>query len=367
MLIGIDGNEANVKDRVGSGQFAFEVIHHLAIIDKKNSYIIYLKEKPLSDLPREDKRLKYQVFGPKKLWTQFALPLRLFLGEKVDVFFSPSHYAPRFSSVPRVITVFDLSFVFFPELFRKSDLYQLEAWTHYSVSKAKAVITISKSSKKDIQRHYNIPTSKIFVCYPGYDKKLFRPVLDQKLIKSVKKKYKIEGDYLFFLGTIQPRKNLIRLLDAVKGLKNIKLVISGKKGWLYEEFFQKVGTMGDRVIVTDYAEEKDLPALFSAAKAFVLPSLYEGFGIPVLEAMACGCPVVVSDVSSLPEVVSDAGILIDPNSTKSIKEGIEEVLNDSDLARDLSQKGIVQSQKYSWEKCAEDILAVLKSVAKSYS
>lgn len=364
MIIGIDGNEANIKNRVGSGQFAFEVIRSLLIIDKKNSYKIYLKERPLDDLPKENDRLNYLVFGPKRFWTQLALPARLFFGEKPDVFFSPSHYAPRLSPCPRVVTVFDLSFIFFPELFLKSDLYQLESWTHYSVTKASAIITISNASKKDIQRHYNISQEKIFVAHPGYDKKLFKPVKDKNLIERIKKKYRIEGDYIFFLGTIQPRKNLVRLLEAVKDLRDIKLVIAGKKGWLYDEFFKKVEDMESKVIVTDYVEEKDLPALFSGAKAFVLPSLYEGFGIPVLEAMACGCPVVISQTSSLPEVGGDAAIYVNPNSVDSITDGILKVLHfDESNHRSIVEKSIKQAHNFSWEKCARVILEVLARVS----
>lgn len=361
MVIGIDGNEANVKNRVGSGQFAFEVIRNLVQVDKENSYRVYLKEEPLADLPKEGGNLKYLVFGPKKLWTQIALPARLFLGRRPDVFFSPSHYSPRFSSCPRVVTVFDLSFIFFPELFRKSDLYQLENWTNYSVSKATAVITISESSKKDIVEHYNILPKKVSVCYPGYEKSSFRKQ-NREAIEAIRKKYKIKGEYLFYLGTIQPRKNLIRLLDAIQNL-DIKLVVSGKKGWLYDDFFEKAQRMGDRVIITDYTPDEDLPALLSGAKAFVLPSLYEGFGIPVLEAMACGCPVVVSRVSSLPEVVGGAGILVNPNSVSDIKKGIEKVLRNETLANDLSQKGLVQAQKFSWEACAKNALSILEKVA----
>ena len=230
------------------------------------------------------------------------------------------------------------------------------------MSKAQAIITISESSKKDIVRHYNISSKKVFVCHPGYDKSLFKPQSKEK-IEAVKKKYNIVGDYIFYLGTIQPRKNLIRLLDVVKNLKNIKLVISGKKGWLSDKFFEKVQEMKNKVIITDYAEEKDLPALFSGAKAFVLPSLYEGFGIPVIEAMACGCPAIVSNVSSLPEVVGEAGVLVNPNSTESIKEGIEKVINNNEYAQELSQKGRQRSQKFSWEKCAGGVLEVFESIS----
>lgn len=361
MRIGVDGNEANVKYRVGAGQYAFEILKRLYSLDQKNQYLIYLKDNPLSDFPKERENWRYLFFGAKKLWTQISLPVKLFFGPKLDLFFTPTHYAPRFSPVPRVITIFDLSYLYFPELFRKSDLYQLKNWTAYSVAKAKVIITISEFTKKEIVKNYGFPKDKIFVCYPGFDRSQFRSQGKDR-VEKVKIKYGISGDYLFYLGTIQPRKNLIRLLEAVKGLKEIKLVIAGKKGWLYDEFFQKVAEMKDRVIVTDFVPDEDLPALFSGAKAFVLPSLYEGFGIPVIEAMACGCPVVVSNVSSLPEVVDDAGVLVNPNSIESIKEGIDKVLKGENFAQELSQKGLKTAQKFSWEKCAKEVLKVLESV-----
>jgi len=362
MIIGVDGNEANIEKRVGSGQYAYELISHLLKSDHKNTYYIYLKEKPLEGFPR-NKNSKFLIFGPKKFWTQFALPLKLFSGPRPDVFFAPSHYGPRFSSVPIVITIFDLSYIHFPKLFRRLDLYQLQHWTEYSVKKAKAILTISQASKEDIIKHYKVDPKKVFVTYPGYDDKLFKPVNDQKAIGKVKEKYKIAGDYIFFLGTIQPRKNLIRLLEAVEGIKNIKVVISGKKGWLYDDFFKKIEDpkVRDKIIVTDYVQDEDLPVLFSGARTFILPSLWEGFGIPVLEAMACGCPVVVSDKSSLSEVVEEAGVLINPEDVQSITDGIQKVLTNNKFAQVLSRRGLIRAKEFSWRRCAYQTLSIIKS------
>lgn len=376
MLIGIDGNEANVAKRVGSGQYGFELLWHLNKLAKNDTFFVYLKNPPLSDLPPSSSHWSYRVFGPKKIWTQFALPLNLYFKKpRPDVFFTPTHYAPRFCPVPQVVTIFDLSYIHYPELFRKQDLYQLQNWSTYSIKKAKVILTISQSSKEDIINHYKVDSKKVVVTYPGYDKGLFKPVKDERQITQVKKKFSIKGDYIFFLGTIQPRKNLIKLLEAVGQLinnsafsvKNFQLVIAGKKGWLYDEFFQKLDDpkLKNRVIVTDYVSDQDLPALFSGAKAFVLPSLWEGFGIPVVEAMACGCPVVVSKVSSLPEVVSEAGVLVDPMLTESIKEGIEKVIGNNTFAQDLAQKGLKRAQKFSWEKCAKETLQILQTTASA--
>jgi hypothetical protein len=164
MIIGIDGNEANIKNRVGSGVYAFEIIKNLYQVDQKNIYKIYLKQKPIDDLPSEKTNWQYLNFGLKKLWTQFALPLKLLADRpKPDVFFTPGHYAPRFSNIPQVITIFDLSFIRFPQMFQKKDLYQLTNWTKYSVYKSNAIITISNFSKKEIVDYYQIDPQKVHV------------------------------------------------------------------------------------------------------------------------------------------------------------------------------------------------------------
>lgn len=386
MKIGLDGNEANIQNRVGSGKYAYELIWQLANLanysssersesrssDKQSSrqartitnFVVYLKQKPLGDLPPASKNFKYKVFGPKFLWTQFALPLHLTFGKRPDLFFSMSHYGPRFSPVPYVITIFDLSYLHYPELFKKDDLYQLTNWTKYSIKGAKHIFAISKSTKDDIVKNYGVDPNKVAVTYIGYDQKLFK--LQQKdKVEKVKGVYKISGDYIIFVGTLQPRKNLERLIESFSQLTHhLQLVIVGKKGWLYDSIFQKVKDLDleKRVIFTDYVPGVNLPALISGAKAYVLPSLWEGFGIPVIEAQACGIPVVISNVSSLPEVVGDSGILIDPEKTDSIANGIKKSL-DVKTRTDLVKKGLENVKRFSWEKCAKETLKVLEKVA----
>jgi len=386
MKIGLDGNEANTENRVGSGKYAYELIWQFANLakysssersesrssNKKNSrqartitsFVVYLKQKPLSELPKESKNFKYKVFGPKFMWTQFALPIHLTFGKKPDVFFSMSHYGPRFSPVPYVITIFDLSYLHYPELFNKGDLYQLTNWTKYSIKGAKHILAISKSTKDDIVKNYGVDPKKITVIYIGYDKKLFKHQSEEK-IQSVKKIYKISGDYIIFVGTLQPRKNLERLIEAFSQLSyHLQLVIVGKKGWLYHSIFKKVKDLDieEKVIFTDYVPDSDLPSLICGAKAYVLPSLWEGFGIPVIEAQACGVPVVVSNVSSLPEIVADSGILVDPEKTDSIANGIKKSL-DAKTRTDLVKRGFENIKRFSWEKCVGETLEVLEKVA----
>lgn len=373
MRIGIDGNEANISDRVGSGMYAFQLLKHLYELDTWNEYTVYLKSKPVFDMPVERIGWKYKVIGPEKLWTQFALPIQLLLDSAhLDIFFSPGHYAPRFSLIPTVVSVLDLAYMKFPETFKKSDLMQLKSWTKYSVKNANHVITISESSKKDIVNFYRVSPEKVTVTYIGYDTETFHPVTDQTQIDAVLNKYGFKQPYLLYLGTLQPRKNIVRLIQAFKDLISqekysdlgLKLVIVGKKGWLYQEILEEAKKLNiaDIVIFTGYVSDDEKPALLSGAIAYCLPSLYEGFGIPVLEAMACGTPVVVSQISSLPEVVGEYGVLVDPYNVKSISGGLKLLVKDTALREQMRQNGLRWVQQFDWMNTAKMTLGVLERV-----
>lgn len=388
MQIGIDGNEANVKNRVGTGEYALELLGQFAK-NKSHHFSIYLKEDPIGDLPKETANFKYQVIGPKNFWTQFALPISLTFGKKPDVFFSMAHYGPRFSSVPYVVTIHDLSYLHFPQLFKKNDLYQLTNWSKYSILNSAHVIAPSNSTKDDILKNYHVKSSKVTVTYEGYDKNRFKPQPKAK-ITQVLKKYKIAGDYLIFVGTLQPRKNIERLIEAFASIahssqfivnssnnsvnrerstQNFQLVIVGKLGWLYGSIFAKVKALGitKNVVFTDFVPDADIPGLISGAKVYINPSLWEGFGIPVIEAQACGVPVVASNTSSLPEIVGDSAIQVDPESVQSIAKGIEKVLTSEKTSSDLVKKGLVNAKRFSWQECAQKTLAVLEKTAQKSS
>jgi len=372
MLIGIDANEANVKNRVGIGQFAFNVIKGLEEIDKKNSYILYLKEPPLSDLPKEREGWRYRVFGPGKAWTQIALPFRLFTQkEKLDVFYSPSHYSPRFSPFPTVISIMDLGHHHFPEQFAKKDLYQLTRWEKYSVRNSRRIVTISEFSKSEIIKIYHYPENRITVAYPGYDQ--FKIESEKFKVDEIKKKYGVKDKYLLYLGTLKPNKNIegivaaFGLLTKTSPSAPITLVIAGKKGWLYETIFEKVKKLGleDKVIFTGFLDEKEKPYLIAGAEAFVMPSFYEGFGIPILEAMSLGVPVITSKVASMPEVGGNAAIYCDPQNPEEIAEAMKKVLGLKKSQRDeIIALGKKQAEKFSWENCARKVLETIEELDK---
>lgn len=365
MIIGIDGNEANVQRKVGIGEYAFELLKQFEQFripasqrgEQNLEFRIYLKNKPREEMPKEREGWKYRVIGPKKFWTQFALPLELFFHKRPDVFFTPSHYAPRFSPIKTAISVMDLSYIHFPQLFKRSDLYQLKNWTAYSIRNASKVFTISKASKDDIIKTYRISGQKVVVTYPGIKKLSNMAAKNNKLT--------IEGEYILFVGTLQPRKNISRLIEAFSKIKKgVSLVIVGKKGWLYDEILEapKKFNVENRVKFLDFIEDEDLPQLYKKALCFVLPSLYEGFGLPVLEAMKYGCPVVTSNISSLPEAGGDAVLYVNPLDVEDIRKSLELIINNSELRHKLIKKGYEQVKKFSWEKTARETLKALEGL-----
>jgi glycosyltransferase involved in cell wall biosynthesis len=376
MIIGIDGNEANTDNKVGIGEYAFELLTQFKQYQVSSiKYQVYLKNIPNSELPKESEGWRYRVFGPGKLWTQWRLPLDLYLHKpRPDIFFSPSHYAPRFSPVPTLISIMDLSYIHFPDMFKKSDLYQLKNWTEYSVKKAKAVFTISNSSKNDIIKTYGIDDNSVYVVYPGIKSETdLQPHI--YAMNELKNRYGISDKYILFVGTLQPRKNIVRLMQAfslvlsskyqVSSINDkLQLVIVGKKGWMYEEILTAPEKFGvtDRVKFLDFVPNEHLHLLYKHARCFVFPSLYEGFGLPILEAMKYDCPVITSNVSSMPEAGGDAALYINPLDVNDIAKKINELIYNDKLRQELIKKGREQIKKFSWEKAARETLSVLEEL-----
>jgi glycosyltransferase involved in cell wall biosynthesis len=373
MIIGIDGNEANVEKRVGISEYAFQLLRQFEELKSKDvNFRIYLKEEPKEDLPRERSGWQYRVIKPGKLWTQWRLPLDLFVNNpKPDVFFSPTHYAPRFSPVPTVVSVMDLSYLFFPEMFNKSDLLQLRNWTAYSVRKANKILTISNSSKDDIIKEYKVGKDKVIVTHLGIKESItLTPHIYS--MSQLKAKYDLSDNFILFVGTLQPRKNITSLIKAFAKVaqeeklpKGLQLVIVGRKGWLYEEILEAPKELGidKKVKFLENVENDELPLFYKNALCFVLPSLYEGFGLPVLEAMQQGCPVITSNISSLPEAGGDAALYVDPEDVDDIAKKITQLVNSEKLRKELVEKGKEQVKKFSWEKTAKQTLEVLEQVA----
>lgn len=362
-FIGIDANEANlVQHRVGSNEFAYGLLKKIETIDTSHSYQIYLSTPLLGDMPNQRLGWNYRIIPPHTFWTQWRLPLDLYLRfPRPKVFLSLSHYVPRYSPTPRIVTITDLGYLKFPEQLRKKDLLQLKLWTAYSLKVADHIIAISEFTKKDILDNYQIDKSKISVIYPGYDGDVFNVSLKKKSAKQVLNKYNIDTPYLLFLGALKPSKNLERLIEAFNRLNQntIKLVIAGKKGWLYESIFETVKKLNleNKVIFTDFVSDKDKSLLMSHAEAYLLPSLYEGFGMPVVESMACGVPVLVSNQGSLPEVVGNAGIIVNPYEVQSIADGIKKTIKER---KKLIQRGLGRVKLFDWEISAKKTITLIE-------
>lgn len=370
IIVGIDGNEANVEKRVGVNVYGFELLWNLwklqAEWGQDLSLIVYLKNNPLPDMPKETQNFMYRVIPGGGNWILTKLTPDLYLnGPRPNVFFSPSHYVPFLAPMPLVCSIMDLGYLEFSGQFRKKDFWQLKWWSAISIFVSKAILSISKSTKDDIVRHYPGAHNKIYVSPLGYDTSKFNTDISKNDVRRVRNKYSIVDDYVLYLGTLKPSKNIEGLIEAISKVEKIKLVIAGKKGWLYESIFNRVEDLGlkDRVIFTDFIPEEDKPGLIKGAKVFALPSFWEGFGLDALSAMAAGVPVVVSNVGSLPEVVGEAGIQIDPYNIDSIADGIRSVISLSNSKyNELSKKCVQQATKFSWETTARKTLELLKKV-----
>lgn len=389
MLIGIDGNEANIKERVGVNVWAFELLKQLAErlpqlrqtqLRNDVSIQIYLSRPPLPDLPPESEDWQYRVIPPARFWTRWRLPLDLYVHEpRPDIFLSLSHYAPKWAPMPRVVSIMDLSFLKYPRAFQPLVYRQLRDWTRESVKNAAHVITISEFNKREIAKEYHYPKEKITVVYPGVSE-TFRQFSEDSKGRSLQSqgpslsdKYSVAKKYLLFVGTQQPKKNLRRLIKAFEiageNFPNVELVVAGK---IWKQFSEiailrqtqdKLTSRNDRVKYLGYVPEEDLPALMAEAEALVMPSLYEGFGIPVVEAVSVGTIVATSNTTSLPEVVGDSGFLFDPLDVNDIAKTLEKILRLSPAERkEISKKGMIRSKMFSWEKAAEDVLRTVLAV-----
>jgi glycosyltransferase involved in cell wall biosynthesis len=369
MKIAINANEANVKNPVGSNIFAREVLNACYRLDSRNEYCIYLKTPPLALLPKERSGWQYESFGPKPFWTQIALSLKT-LSKPAEVLFSPGHYGAGISCIPQVISVMDLAFLKYPNEFRAKDLWQLRFWTKNSVMSSQKIIAISKNTKNDIRRYYHVPEEKVEVVYPGVQGEFLDP--NPELSLRTNKKYQIKGDYILFIGTLQPRKNINNLIMGFKMLlskyPHWQLIVVGKKGWLYESIFQTVrlNNLEDKVIFTGFVNEEEKNLLIRQAMMLVFPSLYEGFGFPILEAFRLGCPVVCSRNSSLAEVAGQAAIYIEnERNPTSIAQAMIKMLQLTKAQRsNLIVLGKKQVSYFSWDKAGRQIISILENVKR---
>lgn len=316
-----------------------------------------------ANLPRKRWRLRAAVsyFGGPTLNSAFP---------GVKLYHATEHLLPMISHARSVFTLHDTAYLHFPQYHLLQNRLYLTLMMPRFIQRADAVICISEATRRDAVQFYNVPIEKLYVIYEGVEPR-FAPIADSQILQSLRAKYNLPARFILYVSTIEPRKNLTTLLKAYAVLHQsqpeIGLVIAGGKGWLYESFFAELRALGlERLVqLTGYVPDQDLPALLNCAEAFAYPSVFEGFGLPPLEAMACGTPVIVSNASSLPEVVGDAGLLLPPTDAQAWVEALRRVLNDSALRAELRAHGLHRAQQFTWEKAARETLKVYDGVMSS--
>jgi glycosyltransferase involved in cell wall biosynthesis len=287
----------------------------------------------------------------------------------VDIFHSPDFILPPVRRAKTLVTVHDLSFIRVPECADPNLRAYLNKVVPRSVDRADLILADSQNTKDDLVELLSAESDRIEVVYPGVEER-FRPIEHQALLEGVRRRYNLPPRFVLGLGTLQPRKNFITLIEAFADLRfaicDLHLVIVGGKGWLYEGIFATVERLGleDKVVFPGFVADEALPALYNLADLFVFPSLYEGFGLPPLEAMACGTPVVTSNSSSLPEVVGEAGLMVEATDIETLTEAMRRVLEDSALRARMIAKGLEQARKFTWEKAAAKLLSLYETLGK---
>ncbi len=390
--IAIDGNEANVKERVGSNVYAYELLFELEQLTRGNqsqAITVLLQKPPVSDMPKERKGWRYHVLTPSLFWTQWALPLHLYQKKDVyDVFFTPGHYAPRLCPIPYISSVMDTAYLDYPKQFTAKDRLQLQTWTQYSVQNAHSVLAISHATKQKIHEHYGRALDTIFVAYPAV-----RP-LREKLSAPEQQQFfasqQITAPYFLFVGTLQPRKNISTIITAYEQFRDEYqeskdffattskrtskklaqtplLVLAGKAGWLAEPILNQIqrSPYKNSIIVTGFITDLEKKAVIEHSIALLLVGLLEGFGIPPLEALHYGTIPIVSNSSSLPEVVGDAGIQIDPLDAMGLTQAMwRTFLLKARERAELLKKGREQAHRFSWSQSAQEVLIMLQKTGQ---
>ncbi len=356
----------------GNESYATNLIEALAEIDPVNRYTVYVtRREAVERFSNRWSNFSVRTTLPHTPLIRIPLTLSAELRRNpVDVL-HVQFTAPPFSPCPAVVSIHDLSFEHLPQTFKWRSRKQLRITVRRSAREAAQLIALSEHARNDIIATYRVSPEKVSVI-PLAAPAHFRPVSDEQELQRVRQTYGIEGDYILTVGAIQPRKNLSRLVAAYSRLRWVrpegklpKLVLVGKCAWLYDETLRTIKELevSNSAILTGYVPEADLPALYSGALCFVYPSYFEGFGLPPLEAMKCGAPVVVGNQTSLPEVVGDAGLLVDPFDVEDIASAIQTVITDSDLRAQLRVKGLERAKLFDWRETARQTLAIYRKAS----
>lgn len=350
----------------GINRYIYSLLQLLPDAGKQHRYTAFLGDKGASGaFPQLRAKVTSLPTGNpllRILWEQTLQPMEL-LREGIELLHSLAFVQPLLLPCPGVITIYDLSFLLYPQRLHPLRRLYLRWGTASSARKARRIIAISASTKRDIIRLLGVAESKVDIVPCGVDDD-FEPLQSQQALDDFRRRRHLPQQMILFLGTIEPRKNLTTLLAGYASLREKAqlppLIIAGPKGWHHQEVFSVAEDLGlDKdVIFPGYVPRDELPLWYNTADVFVYPSLYEGFGLPPLEAMACGTPVITSNTSSLPEVVGDAGMLVDPRSADELADAMQRVLSDGELRTEMRTKGLERARQFSWQKAAKETVSV---------
>lgn len=361
--------------RAGLGRLAHELTAALLALETEHSFSAFYNAAASAQVVSSfDRMAQIPIRLADKPWRMGVLLAHLLrrpqeklfacTAPPVELFHATDHLLPYLPQTPSVFTLGDLTFLSHAQTHARLNRTFLRLMMPLFLRRTNGIITISASTQRDMEAQYSpLPPSRVI--YPGVHSR-FHPVKDENLLAVIRARYQLPARFMLYVGTIEPRKNLPVLIRAFQqaALEGVKLVIGGKKGWMYEETFAQVQALGlaDRIIFTGFVADEDLPALLSLAEIFVFPSQYEGFGFPVVEAMACGAPVITSNVSSLPEVSGDAALLIAPTDVAGLAEAMRHATSDAGLRAAMAEKGIAQAARFTWRRCALETVAFYEEI-----
>ncbi len=371
--IGIDATALPLQ-RTGVANYVFGLLGGLAAVDREHAYVVFAKRAHIAQLGIDRPNFQFVPIdlpsrGLRLAWEQAVLP-RHTRTHRLDVLHSPHYTMPLRRAARAVVTFCDMTFLLYPELHQAVKRAYFPAMMRWSARHADRLITISESTRDDLARLWGVDPGRM-TAIPLAAGAEYRPAAPEAIAAACARHGLRPGGYVVYVGVLEPRKNVDALVAAfglaAERLQGLDLVIAGKRGWMYDRIFAQVEALGlaHRVRFTGYVAQADLPGLYGGARLLVYPSRYEGFGLPVLEAMACGVPVVTTNVSSMPEVAGDAALLVDPDDVAGLAAAIVRLVDDPALARELARRGRERAAGFSWERCAEETRRVYEQVGSS--
>ena len=361
-----------IGQQTGVGRYLYNLISSMLIVeDKRNDYILYVNDRAGQPMFKHySSILIKELRSPTLLWKHLRLPISLAF-DKVDLVHSPSYTTPFMTSCKSVVTIHDVIFANHPEWCSKRQYLRFKHFVRIAAKQSDAIIVDSNTTRREVLDLTEVPEHKIHVIYLAVDR-IYHQIKDEKNYEYLKDKYDFRDNYILFVGSIHPRRNIHRFLKAFSILKNEdkiphKILLTG----LVLDYKKEIGDLIESLDLIDsvkllgFVPDEDLVGLYSFADLFIYPSLYEGFGLPVIEAMACGTPVITSNISSLPEVSGDAAILVDPYNILEMAEAMGNILSNSALREKLIEKGFERVKHFHWEKTAKETLNVYNKVLKN--